>query len=124
VKKSIMAVVIGFVVWTAMFLGSNSAVSMVMPASFDEDGSTDSVAVLLLILSLSIVASIVSGGLTAQGAKAAAGGASLALGILLLAVGIFVQLQFWEQMPLWYHLTFLGALIPGVLAGARMGKRD
>jgi hypothetical protein len=122
-RKTAIAVVVGFVVWTVMFLGSNSAISMVMPASFNADGSTDSVAILLLILALSVVASVVSGGLTAQRAGAdAARTAGIALGVLLLAVGVFVQLQFWEQMPIWYHLLFLGALIPGVMAGVSWSK--
>lgn len=121
-KKPAIAVVIGFVVWTLMFLGSNSAITMVTPTSFNPDGSTDSVAILLLILALSMVASVVSGGLTAQRAGDSARGASIALGLLLLAVGIFVQAGFWEQMPLWYHVIFLGALVPATMAGAHWTK--
>ena len=118
--KTVAGVGAGFVVWTVLFLGSNSVISMATPASFNADGSTDSTVILLLILVLSMVASVVSGNICARLAGAAASGGSIALGVMLLAVGIFVQLQFWEQMPLWYHLLFLGALIPGVIVGSRM----
>jgi hypothetical protein len=48
-------------------------------------------------------------------------GSSLGLGALLLAVGIAVQREYWHILPLWFHLSFLGALVPGVLVGYRLG---
>ena len=118
--KAIGAVVAGFVIWTVLFLGTNALISMASPESFNPDGSTDSVVLLLLILVLSVVFSVAAGLLTARMAGDIAFKSSIALGGLLLVVGIFVQVQFWEVMPLWYHLLFLGALIPGVLVGYGM----
>lgn len=123
--RAIGAVVAGFVLWTVLYLGSNSLLSIATPESFNPDGSTDSAALLVLILVLSMVYSVVSGWATARIAPAKAFGSSIALGVLLLLVGIGVQMQFWEVMPLWYHLIFLAALIPAVLVGYRVAtNRD
>lgn len=118
--RAIGAIAAGFVVWTVLFLGSNALLTLITPDSFNPDGSTDSAALLVLVLILSIVYSVVSGWLTARIASAKAFGSSVALGIVLLVVGIGVQMQYWEVMPLWYHLLFLGALLPAVLVGYRL----
>jgi hypothetical protein len=67
-----------------------------------------------------MVYSVISGWTTARIAPAKAFASSVVLGILLLVVGIGVQIQFWDTMPLWYHLLFLGALVPAVLVGYRL----
>lgn len=118
--KSTIAVVTGFIVWTVLFLGYNSVISIALPASFNSDGSTDSTGILILALTFSIVFSALSGLICSKLAKEGAFKSSIILGALLLGVGLIVQLQYWDQMPLWYHLSFLGLLIPGVLFGYRL----
>lgn len=118
--RALGAIVAGFVVWTVLFLGSNSILTLITPNSFNADGSTDSAALLVLVLILSMVYSVVSGWVTTRIAPAKAFGSSVALGILLVVVGIGVQMQYWAVMPLWYHLLFLGALLPAVLVGYRL----
>ncbi len=34
--------------------------------------------------------------------------------------GMSVQAAVWNLMPVWYHLVFLGLLVPGCLLGARL----
>lgn len=118
--RAILAAVLGFVLWTVLFLGGNAAITAASPSSFKADGSTDSAGMLVLLLILSIVYSVVSGVLTAKVGKEKALGASIGLGIALLGVGIAVQAQYWNVMPVWYHLSFLGALVPGVMVGAKL----
>jgi hypothetical protein len=38
---------------------------------------------------------------------------------LLFAFGVFIQAQYWSRIPLWYHLIFLGLLIPMTYLGAK-----
>ena len=121
--RGIGAVVAGFVVWTVLYLGGNALLAAAFPSSFNPDGSTDSAVMLVLILVLSVVYSVVSGWTTARVAQSKAFGSSVALGVLLLIVGIGVQMQYWEVMPLWYHLVFLGALVPAVLLGYRLAMK-
>jgi len=42
------------------------------------------------------------------------------LAVLLLATGVGVQASVWILMPVWYHLGFLGLLVPGCLLRARL----
>src|SRR5262249_9498142 len=39
-------------------------------------------------------------------------------GALMLAFFIPVHVQLWAKFPVWYHLTFLGTLLPLVVLGA------
>lgn len=117
--RSILSVLAGFAAWTVLWLASNAAVMAVAPGSFREDGTTDSVGILVLILVLSVVFSVVAGWLCAKLARRNAMAHALGLGVVLLIVGVFVQMQYWDVMPVWYHVLFLALLIPGALLGGR-----
>jgi hypothetical protein len=103
-----------------LWLAANGILTAVMPGQFNEDGSTGSVGVLLLILASSVVCSVASGYLTAVISKTSAMRHATILGIVLLAVGIMVQLQWWDKLPLWYHLSFMVLLLPATVYGARL----
>lgn len=120
--RLIIAVVVGFIFWTVLFLGNNALISTAFPQFFNRDGSTDSNGMLVLILVLSVVFSLLSGWVAGRIAQVRAMGAGIVLGLLLLAVGIFVQMQYWHLMPLWYHLSFLILLLPATVMGARLTK--
>ncbi|MEM7344002.1 MAG: hypothetical protein AAF485_07150 [Chloroflexota bacterium] len=118
--RIILSVLAGFFLWTILWLTSNAALAALMPNSFREDGSTSNVGLLITILILSIIFSIVAGYVAAKIAQTGKWTAAWALGILQLVVGVFVQLQFWNVLPLWYHLIFLALLLPGILLGAKL----
>ena len=122
--RSILAVLAGFAVWTVLWLGSNAALAAAFPAAYNPDGATESAGILLALLALSVGFSVVAGYRGATLAREKPRPYALALGVLLLVVGIGVQLQYWAVMPLWYHVLFLVLLVPGVLMGARarLGK--
>ncbi|MFK7804228.1 MAG: hypothetical protein AB8G95_21520 [Anaerolineae bacterium] len=120
--RSISAVVAGFFLWTVLWLGSNSLLSIVTPGSYNEDGSTDSALLLMVILLLSVIFSVISGSTTEKILVEEIAWPAWALGIALLAVGLLVQISFWAQFPLWYNILFLVLLIPAVLMGARMAR--
>lgn len=115
--KSAGAVVAGYLAWATLFLAGNWMLSRASPASFGPDGSTTS-GMLSVILGLSVVSSIASGWIAALISRSF--GACVALGVALSVVGLFVQLRFWELMPVWYHVSFLVLLLPGVLLGHRI----
>lgn len=117
--RSVLSVLAGFAVWTVLWLASNAGVVAALPAFFREDGLTDSVGILVLFLVLSVVFSVVAGFLAARLARRQAMPHALTLGIILLAVGIFVQVQYWDVMPVWYHIIFLALLVPATLLGGR-----
>ncbi len=120
--RSIMSVVAGFLLWTVLWLGTNSLITVITPGSFNEDGSTDSALILAVILALSVVFSLVSGYVTALIKRSFSNVPVWGLGILLLAVGMFVQISFWAMFPLWYSICFLLFLVPATLLGASFRK--
>lgn len=118
--RSIVGVVVGFLVWTILWLGSNAGLARALPEKFSEDGTTESSGILLLIVVLSLVFSVLSGLVTKVTTRTEGWKPVGILGGLLLLVGIVVQLQYWDVMPVWYHLCFLVLLLPGVLLGGRL----
>jgi hypothetical protein len=42
------------------------------------------------------------------------------LGVVLLVIFTPVHIQLWDKFPVWYHLFFLGTLVPLVAYGARL----
>lgn len=118
--RSILSVVAGVVTWSILWVTGNAVIAMALPGSFKDDGTTDSAAVLLGIAAFSVALSLLSGYVTSMLSKSQGLGQVVAVGLLLLAIGIAVQMQYWDLMPLWYHLTFLGLLVPGVLAGGKL----
>ena len=73
------------------------------------------------VLALSVVCSLAGGFVSAKIDKVTSGRAALWLGVALVATGAFVQFNVWQQMPVWYHVIFLAALIPATLHGSRLG---
>jgi len=117
--RKIGAVAAGFVLWSVLWVGAQQTAVAASPTAFQADGSTNSVGMLLFFLAWSVAISTASGLCTMSLAKKAMG-AVVALGILLLAVGVPIQIGYWDKMPLWYHLSFLGLLIPAAILGGRL----
>jgi hypothetical protein len=46
------------------------------------------------------------------------------LGVVLLVIFTPVHIQLWDTFPVWYHLFFLGTLVPLVGFGARLVTRS
>ncbi|GJM26564.1 MAG: hypothetical protein DHS20C16_29790 [Phycisphaerae bacterium] len=121
--RYILSVVIGFIIWTALWLGSNAALQASMPNAFEASGTTSNTSILVGILGIAILVSLVSGYITMIVAAGKSMTPVAVLGVVLLAVGVFVQMQYWNIMPIWYHLSFLAALLPCSVIGGLMRLR-
>lgn len=122
--RTFLSILAGFSAWTILWCTSNFAAASLSPRSFGADGSVHHAPMLAAFLILSLGFSLVAGFVTARLAEDRAWRAASILAAIQLAVGGFVQAQYWELMPLWYHLPFLAMLVPGILAGARFGARS
>ncbi len=118
--RPVLAVIAGFAAWSAAWLIAGATSAALVPDAYNEEGTSDNTAVLLVFLVLPFVFSVGSGFLTAIIARARSMKPSWALGVLLLLFGLFVQIQLWDAMPLWYHIPFLGLLVPGAALGGRL----
>jgi len=118
--RSILAVLAGMILWAGLWVGGNAVLRGALPDAYDAEGLTRSVAVLSLILVLSVVLSVIAGYLTAAIAGRRAILHAFVFGAVQLAIGVGVQAAVWQQMPLWYHLSFLALLIPASLLGGAL----
>jgi hypothetical protein len=116
--KQFLAVFAGFVLWSVGWLSFNVGLQKLALLTSDRTQRIQGVRVLLALLLGSFTLSLVAGYVTAVIGQTASNLPVILLGLLLLAVGIFFQTQFWRQMPLWYHLSFLALLIPFCYLGA------
>ena len=135
--RIILGVIVGFIVWSILWVGSDAVFSVISPdwskASEDFRAAVEnktpyalSSTVLLALLVKSFIVSIISGFIAAVIARENTK-STLVLGVLLLLFGIFVQASYWNYMPLWYHIPFLVLLIPMTILGGKFrlnkGKR-
>jgi hypothetical protein len=116
--KQFLAAFAGFVLWSVGWLSFNVALQKLALLTSDRTQRIQGVRVLLALLLGSFTLSLVAGYVTAVIGQTASNLPVILLGLLLLAVGIFFQTQFWRLMPLWYHLSFLALLIPFCYLGA------
>jgi hypothetical protein len=121
-KRSIFAVVAGLVVWmvvaTLLNFGLRAGIA----------GYTQAEPAMIFTLGMK-VARLILGALASLAAGAAAGliaplktAPRWVLGAMLLAFFIPVHVQIWTKFPVWYHLVFLGTLLPLVLLGGTLTR--
>ena len=120
--KQILAALVGYLFWSLAWVGYNPLLQKFGLLSSDPTQKIHDLMPLLALLLGSFVLSIVAGYLTALISGARRHLAVLLLGVLLLATGIFVQIQVWHLMPLWYHLAFLALLVPFCFVGAGLRR--
>lgn len=131
--RIILGAIVGFIVWSMLWVGSDAVLSALSPDWYGKHHRTLEAAVnnqtpfmsdstiLMIGLIRSIIFSIISGFTAALIAKEKTK-STLFLGILLLLFGIFIQSIFWNYAPLWYHIPFLVLLIPMTILGGKLKK--
>jgi hypothetical protein len=131
--RIILGVVVGFIVWSILWVGSDFLLMAISPdwwgknlksmedALNNKQPFMSDSTILIFSLIRSIICSIISGYIAALIAKEN-NKSTLFLGILLVAFGIYMQSIFWNLAPLWYHIPFLVLLIPMTILGGKLKK--
>jgi hypothetical protein len=129
--RLILGVVVGFVAWSILWVGSNEVLVTMSPdwwgahqtaferAWTNKEAFTADATIMIVNLLRSFAISIISGFLAAVVANESKR-TTLVLGVLLLLFGIFVQVSAWSLIPIWYHFLFLFMLIPMTIAGGKL----
>jgi hypothetical protein len=128
--RIILGVIVGFVAWSILWVGSDQALisfsewyanhqyafqaAVTNQTSFSPDTT-----IMLMHLVRAAIISIMAGFLAAMIAGENRK-TPLALGVVLLLFGAFVQAMVWSYIPIWYHIVFLGLLIPLTILGGKM----
>lgn len=120
---AVVAVIAGYAIWTAMWLGGHALFFGEAAAVVGAGRAYTAVGPLLGVIVLSIACSLAAGMVAGRIAGPKARGAVLALALLLLATGIGVQAGVWSLMPIWYHVVFLALVVPVSVLGGRLVAR-
>ena len=129
--KIVLGVIAGFVAWSILWVGSDQVLMVSAPtwygahlldmemARANQEPFNADTTILLFNLFRAVIVTILSGFLAAfianENRKT-----PLILGVLLVLVGVAFQAMYWNQIPIWYHLIFLGMLIPVTIVGAKL----
>ncbi|HUH93066.1 MAG TPA: hypothetical protein VL742_07960 [Casimicrobiaceae bacterium] len=118
--RVVLAVTAGFLVWFTVATVGNLAIRWLIPGYADVEKAMDfSLDMLIARLVLGAIASLAAG----AACVAIGRGARVAVylfAVLLLALFVPVHANLWARFPAWYHIVFLGSLIPLVIVGARL----
>lgn len=120
--RSILAVVAGLVVWGLVATLVNFGLRAGLAGyALAEPTLTFTLGMKIARLTLGALASLAAGaamGLIAPSKTAP----RWVFGALMLTFFIPVHVQLWAKFPVWYHLVFLGTLLPLVLLGAALPR--
>ena len=117
-KRPILAFAVGLALWVVVISLLNRGLRMFV-AGYAAAEPTFSFTLGMLFLRLVIAAltSVIAGAVAGWIAPASAP-VPVMLGAALLLSFIPVHARLWSLFPFWYHLVFLGTLIPLVMLGA------
>ena len=122
-KRGILAVIAGYLLWTLLWLGGNQIFFAAAAAIIQAGQAYSAVGPLAALIALSMLCSIAAGLATATIAKQSMRVAMPIMAGLLLITGGAVQMGIWSLLPLWYHLTFLALIVPTAMLGGRLATR-
>lgn len=131
--RIILGAVVGFLVWSFIWVGSEKVLSAIWPAWYGAHQVAFEAAVakggefkadttiLLMNLVRGSIISILSGFLAALIARENQR-SPLILAVMLVAFGLMVVVMSWNYIPLWYHIIFTALLIPMTMLGGKLKK--
>ena len=129
--RSVLGVITGFIAWLIAWVGSEKILSAIWPEGFGahqrafeeaiKNGGqfTADTTMLLTHIVIGSIVSALSGFLAALIAGENTR-APLALGFLLLAVGLLKLVMSWPYVPIWYHVIFTAILLPMAIIGGKL----
>lgn len=122
--RSIVAVMTGFTFIAALSFGTDFAIRAAMPALFEVNGRTDSVAVLLLTIGYVGLYATFGCYLAARMAPQQPMRHALVLGSLGLLFNAAGSYAGWNTAPAWYHVVSLVLVMFWAWLGGRMREQE
>jgi hypothetical protein len=121
--KRVLAVVAGLVVWVIGVTIAGLIMRGTWPAyAAVADAMTFTLPMMFARLLIGGLATVASGWVAAFVARQSTA-AALAAGVILLVLFVPQHVMLWVRFPVWYHLTFLGSLVPLAYLGGRIATR-
>ena len=120
--RSILAIVVGFVLIGALSFGMDAVVRNFLPQEFSANGRVDNPAILLLTLGYVFIFAIMGCYLTGRLAPQNPMKHALILGVLGLIFNIIGTMSQWDTAPSWYHIVALLMVMPAAWLGGRQAE--
>jgi len=121
-KRSILAFFCGLLAWILIVSILDRALRVLIDGySAAEPHLTFTLPMMAARLTMAAVTSLLAGAVVGAVAPSSAR-TPWALGLLVLAAFLPEHIYVWNQLPVWYHLTFLLTLVPLVVIGARLPR--
>ena len=128
--RIVLGVIAGFIAWLVVWIASEKILSAIWPAfgvhqrAFEEaikNGGqfTSDTRALLTHIVLGSIVSVMAGSLAALIAGENTR-APIAVGCLLLAMGVLKAVMSWPYVPIWYHVIFTAILLPLAILGGKL----
>ena len=122
--RAILAFITGLAVWVLVVSLLNRGLRIGLQGyAAAEPQMTFTYGMMLARLTLGALASLAAGAVTRTVTPSNAR-VSWVLGVFLLAGFIPTHVRLWAKFPVWYHLVFLGTLVPLVVLGAMFSGRS
>ena len=119
--RTFLAIAAGAFAWFVGWMGVNAAVTALFPGDVVPGEPIEKVTVLVSLIASSAILSVLAGWLTARTAESAKAVRDVRwLATLQMGLGLFFQISYWSLFPIWYHVIFLGLVIPATLYGGRI----
>ena len=121
-KRSVLALIAGLALWVLVVSLLNRGLRVGMTGyAAAEPTMTFTLGMKVGRLLIGAVASLAAGAATGMIARSKTG-LPWVLGAILLLAFVPRHIELWTKFPVWYHLTFLGTLVPLVALGARLTR--
>jgi hypothetical protein len=124
VARSVVAIVVGFLVIGVLAMGTDAILKSTVPGVFGPDDRVDSVPWLLVIQVYVFAYAAFGCWLCARLAPNRPMRHALILGALGLAFNIAGSIALWDKMPAWYHIVALALVMPAAWVGGRIRERQ
>ena len=122
--RSIVAIVVGFVVIAALSLGTDLVLKALLPGYFSATGRTDNAAILVLVLLYVGAYATFGCWLAARLAPNRPMRHAIVLGLLGLAFNVMGTIAAWDTAPRWYHLSALVLVMLWAWLGGYIRERQ
>ena len=122
--RSVVAIVVGFLLIGALAMGTDMLVMQAFPSAFNEAGRTSDMSLLMLMAAYVAVYAILGCYVTARLAPNRPMRHALILGALGLIMNIAATISLWDTAPAWYHILNLLLVMPYAWIGGRIRERQ
>lgn len=122
--RSIVAVVVGFVLIAVLAFGTDAVIRATMPGSFAPNGATTDMGILLASIAYVGLFAVIGCYVAARLAPRRPMAHALVLGLLGLVFNVAGSIAMWDTAPAWYHVTQIALVMPWAWLGGWLRERE